>query len=183
MHQPEQVIQHTKKWIKDVVIGCNFCPFAAKEVKAGTIHYEVCDKTDIGESLVVFLQECKRLDVDSSLETSLLIFPNSFREFDMYLNLVTMAERLLTRQHYEGIYQVASFHPLYCFEGVSENDASNYTNRSPYPMLHLLREERIEQALARYPHPEQIPTRNINFAREKGEVYMKMLRDACFGNQ
>jgi hypothetical protein len=174
------IIAQTKKWIIDIVVGCNFCPFAAKEVKSGSIHYEVLMATDMGDCLAALLKECERLDQDDSIETSFLIFPGSFREFDKYLNLVTLAEKLLNKQGYEGVYQVASFHPLYCFEGVPENDAANYTNRSPYPMLHLLREERIEQALARYPHPEEIPERNILFAREKGEAYMKMLRDACF---
>ena len=100
------IIARTKKWITDVVIGCNFCPFAAKEVKAGTVFYQVTDKTDIGECLVVFLEECKRLDLDTTIETSFLIIPEGFRQFDMYLNLVTMAERLLLRQNYEGVYQV-----------------------------------------------------------------------------
>jgi hypothetical protein len=77
------------------------------------------------------------------------------------------------------VYQVASFHPLYRFAGSANDDAANYTNRSPYPMLHLLREESIELALERFPNPEQIPERNILFARSKGELYMKMLRDAC----
>jgi uncharacterized protein len=153
MGTPALVIEQTKKWITDVVVGCNFCP--------------------------MLLKECEQLDQEPQIETSFLILPNAFPEFDKYLNLVIMAEKLLNKQKYEGVYQVASFHPLYCFEGVPENDAANYTNRSPYPMLHLLREERIEQALARYPNPEQIPERNIHFARQKGEVYMKMLRDAC----
>jgi uncharacterized protein len=174
------IIEQTKKWIIDIVVGCNFCPFAAKEVKAGSIHYEVSAVTDMGECLSVLLKECERLDIDHHIETTFIIFPGAFPEFDKYLNLVTLAEKLLNKQGYEGVYQVASFHPLYCFEGSPENDAANYTNRSPYPMLHLLREEKVEQALARYPRPEQIPERNILFAREKGEAYMKMLRDTCF---
>ncbi|HEV7782749.1 MAG TPA: DUF1415 family protein, partial [Chitinophagaceae bacterium] len=80
---------------------------------------------------------------------------------------------------YEGIYQLASFHPLYLFANSSPTDAANYTNRSVYPMLHLLREESIDKALAHYSDPENIPERNINFAHEKGLTYMKMLRDAC----
>jgi uncharacterized protein len=74
---------------------------------------------------------------------------------------------------------VASFHPDYCFEGSDENDAANYTNRSIYPMLHLLREESLERALETFPNPENIPNRNINFARKKGLAYMKLLREQC----
>jgi hypothetical protein len=84
----------------------------------------------------------------------------------------------LKRNGYEGVYQVASFHPLYLFVNSDENDPANYTNRSIYPMLHLLREESIDKALENYKEPESIPIRNVNFARDKGLTYMKLLRDA-----
>ena len=175
---PEQIIDITKKWIIDVVIGCNFCPFAANVVKQKTIFYKVEEDTDIETCLDSFAQEMERLDNDSTIETSLLIFPNAFQQFDDYLDLLSLAEKLLKRKGYEGIYQLASFHPLYLFANSDENDPANYTNRSIYPMLHLLREESIDKALANYKDPESIPARNINFAKEKGLAYMKMLRDA-----
>ena len=90
-----------------------------------------------------------------------------------------MAEKLLKQEGYEGIYQLASFHPLYLFADAAPDDAANYTNRSIYPMLHLLREASIDKALKHYKNPDKIPQHNINFAREKGLVYMQMLRDAC----
>ncbi|HEY8659845.1 MAG TPA: DUF1415 domain-containing protein [Hanamia sp.] len=175
----ELVIIQTKKWITDIVIGCNFCPFAAKEVKRNTIHYAVEINKEIAECLNTFLSECKRLDENEHIETTLLIFPQSFNRFDDYLNFVLHAENLLKKKGYEGIYQVASFHPMYYFGNSPMNDAANFTNRSPYPMLHILREKSIEQALLHYPHPEKIPENNINFTREKGYAYMTMLRDAC----
>ncbi len=175
----ESAITQTKKWITDVVLACNFCPFAAKEIKRDTVYYHVETTMDIETCLNAFLAECVRLDNEKNIETSFLIFSNVFKQFDDYLDLVSLVENLLKQQGYEGIYQVAGFHPEYCFAGSPEDDAANYTNRSPYPMLHLLREESIEQALSIYPHPEQIPERNINFARQKGTAYMKMLRDAC----
>jgi hypothetical protein len=127
------------------------------------------------------LQEYDLLGKDPLIETTLLILPNDFESFTDYLSLVAMAEKQLRKHRFEGIYQVASFHPEYCFAGEAPDDASNYTNRSPYPMLHLLREESIEKALTNFPDPESIPERNIRFAREKGTLAMKMLRDACFG--
>ena len=175
----EQVISQTKKWISDVVIGCNFCPFAGKVLKEDTIHYKVETATALQECLQTFIKECMQLDEDEQVETVLIIFPNSFEQFDDYLDLVSLAESLLKKEGYEGIYQVASFHPQYRFAGAPISDAANYTNRSVYPMLHILREESIEKALEKYPDPDLIPDRNINFAREKGVVYMKMLRDAC----
>lgn len=179
MNNTELVISQTKKWIVDVVIGCNFCPFAAKEVRQNTIHYEVefSDKPD--ECLQSFLKECRRLDDNSAIETSLLILPNAVPGFEDYIDLVSLAEKMIKKNGYEGVYQAASFHPLYRFAASTADDAANYTNRSIYPMLHLLREESIEQALKKYPDPGQIPERNILFAREKGAAYMQMLRDAC----
>ena len=174
----EQVIDRTKKWIIDVVIGCNFCPFAANVVKQQAIFYKVEENTDVKACLASFVLEMERLDNDPAIETSFLIFPNAFQQFDDYLDLISLAEELLKRKGYEGIYQVASFHPLYLFANSDENDPANYTNRSIYPMLQLLREESIDKALANYKDPESIPARNINFAKEKGLAYMRMLRDA-----
>ena len=175
---PEQIIDRTKKWIIEVVIGCNFCPFAAKVVKQQTIFFKVEENTGIEICLASFVHEMERLDNDPTIETSFLIFPNAFEQFDDYLNLVSLAEKLLKRKGYEGIYQLASFHPLYLFANSDEKDPANYTNRSIYPMLHLLREESIDKALANYKDPESIPVRNANFAKEKGLAYMKLLRDA-----
>lgn len=173
------IIAQTKKWVNDVVVGCNFCPFAARELKQNTVHYQVEFATEFSICLESFLNECLRLDKEKEIETTLLIFPNAVQSFDDYLVLIELAENLLREKNYEGVYQVASFHPLYRFAGSQVDDAANYTNRSIYPMLHLLREESIERALERYPDPEQIPERNIRFAHEKGAAYMKMLRDAC----
>ncbi|MBL7738427.1 MAG: DUF1415 domain-containing protein [Chitinophagaceae bacterium] len=179
MNSTELIIEQTKKWITDVVIACNFCPFAAREVKQNRVYYAVELSSDPGACLHSFLQECRRLDDNAGIETSLLIMPNAVPLFETYLDMVAAAEKLLEKNKYEGIYQVASFHPLYRFDGTPANDAANYTNRSPYPMLHLLREESIEKALEKYNDPEEIPERNIAFAREKGPVYMQMLLDAC----
>lgn len=177
MHE-SGIIEQTKKWIKDVVIANNFCPFAAKEMKGNTIYYKVVPGGE-ENPLDLFLKECERLDSNKEIETSLLIFPDAFQNFDHYLDLVFQAEKLLVKKGYEGIYQVASFHPKYRFAGSTADDAANFTNRSLYPMLHLLREESIEKALLRYPNPENIPENNIHFARKKGFAYMNMLRDSC----
>ena len=175
-----QIIEQTKKWIIDVVIGCNFCPFAAQVVKQQTVFYKVETAAAIDICLESFLDEVTRLDNDITIETSFLIFPDSFKDFDDYLDLVSVAEKLLKQKGYNGIYQLASFHPQYRFADSPVSDAANYTNRSVYPMLHLLRESSIDKVLQHYNDPEAIPNRNINFAREKGSDYMKLLRDSCF---
>ncbi len=180
MYDADKIIEQTKKWIRDVVIGCNFCPFAAAVIKKNKVYYRVADAGDQTVPLQVLNEELKRLDENENIETGFIIFPVSFENFDDYLNLVDKSELFLNKNGYEGVYQLASFHPDYCFANSDENDAANYTNRSPYPMLHLLREASIDIALKHYSDPESIPERNVNFARTKGLAYMKMLRDTCF---
>ena len=158
-----------------MVIGCNFCPFAAKEFRAGTIHYQVEESDDKETILQSFFKECERLDLHPEIETSLLIMPNAVPAFPDYLDLLSLGEQLIAIHDYEGVYQIASFHPEYIFEGSSADDPANYTNRSIYPMFQLLREDSVEKALSRFPDPEGIPERNIRFAREKGLEVMRRL--------
>ena len=176
----ELVVTQTKKWITDVVIGCNFCPFAANEVRLDAIRYVVERSNDLNRCLQIIIREFIVMDSDESVATTLIIFPDSFENFDDYLDLVSLAEALLEKEGYEGVYQVASFHPKYLFAGSDDSDAANFTNRSVYPMLHILRESQVERALKKYPGAAKIPGTNIKFAQELGLDKMKMLRNACF---
>ncbi len=173
-------ISETKKWLETIVIAHNICPFAERVFKNGSIHFEVETSTDIETCLENLITECERLDEDETIETTLLIYANAFADFDEYLDFLEVAQALLEAQDYEGIYQLASFHPNYCFDGSLENDAANYTNRSPYPMLHLLRESSLEHALANYPNPEIIPENNIKLTRKLGLDKMKTTLAACY---
>ena len=173
------IIEQTKRWIQNVVIGCNFCPFASRPFNENRIHYSVSYATAKAEALKQVMLEMYKLDEDEHVETTLLIFANGFISFDEYLDLADLAELLVADQGYEGIYQVASFHPSYLFAGSDLNDPANYTNRSLYPMLHFLREESVENVLERYEEPEKIPEKNIAFANQKGLVFMQQLRQSC----
>ena len=133
-----KIIEQTTNWIKSVVIDCNFCPFAAKAVLKKTIRYIIKSDVDMNESILALKEELEHLDTDTEIETSFIIFPNNFCDFDDYLDLVNKAERFIKKEGYEGVYQIASFHPDYRFEHTQKVDAANYTNRSPYPILHLL---------------------------------------------
>jgi len=175
----DKIIEQTNNWIKSVVIDCNFCPFAARAVMKKTIRYIVKHDVTMNDSLIALKEELDYLETDTDIETSFIIFANDFTDFDGYLDLVKKSERLLKKENYDGVYQIASFHPDYCFAGEDEDDAANYTNRSIYPMLHILREESLTKALSLYPNPELIPQHNIDFARQKGLQYMQMLRLAC----
>ena len=125
------------------------------------------------------LRAFRQLDTDAGIETTLLIFPGDMQSFAVYLNFVKRSETFLKSKGYEGKYQLATFHPQYIFAGAHEDDAANYTNRSIYPMLHILREKGLSKALASFPEPGNIPERNMAFARKKGLEYMKALRESC----
>ena len=176
----KEIIEQTRCWVESVVIGCGFCPFAKREFENNRIRYVVNDVKDIENNLLRFVDECLFLDANDEVETTLIILSEGFKKFDAFLDLVDMSEQLLDKQGYIGVYQIASFHPEYIFAESNNLDAANYTNRSPYPMLHLLREKSIENALARHPDPDSIPERNIVFARKEGLDNMKdRLNDCC----
>lgn len=171
-------IKHTKNWLQDIIIAHNICPFAKREFDRDSIHYELLNNSNAEEQLQTLISTCKLLDSDEKIETALIIIPHGLNDFDDYLDFLAMSNALLERQGYEGIYQLASFHPNYCFEGATEDDASNYTNRAPYPTLHLIREASLEKVLKSFPNPEKIPERNIDYTRQLGlEVMQKMLND------
>lgn len=172
-------ITHTSNWIKNVVIGCNFCPFAAKALIKKSVRYVVVENTDFKTALTTLAKEFEFLSDNLNIETTFIIFSEGFTDFLQYLDLVDKGERLLTKEDYDGVYQLASFHPQYLFAGSTENDPANYTNRSPYPMLHILREDSITKALENFDDPDSIPDKNIDFAKTKGMEYMKMLAASC----
>ncbi|MBV1922159.1 MAG: DUF1415 domain-containing protein [Pseudomonadales bacterium] len=172
-------VLNTQRWVHEFIIGHNICPFAKKEVEKGSIHYEVYDGRQMEDALCCLMDLCRKLDEDDEIEAAMFIAPNGFSEFEEYLDLLDVANGLLVQQDYEGIYQLASFHPDYCFEGVDKADASHYTNRSPYPMLHIIREEGLEKVLERYPNPEAIPERNITYCQELGVDTLKEILKNC----
>lgn len=179
MNAEQRVIHQTECWVKSVIVEHNFCPFAKREIERGSVRYSVIQNDSLETCLQAVLDECVLLDGDDAIETTLLVFPAAFVEFDDYLQLVELAEALLEQQDYEGVYQLASFHPDYRFAGSETDDAANFTNRSPYPVLHIIREASIEKVLQHYPNPERIPERNIEVARSKGLDTMLAMLDKC----
>ncbi len=143
------------------------------------IRFVVVPDATVTLSLETLIAEMRFLDANEATETTLLIFPNHFADFEEYLDLVEIAEALASEQGYDGIYQIASIHPDYCFEDADKDDPANFTNRSIYPMLHLIRESSISEALENFPDAEAIPDINIAFARRKGFQHMQSLRDSC----
>lgn len=171
----EQYIAQTAAWVAQVIVEFNLCPFARREVEQQTIHYQVETSSDTAQQLSTLLQLCQQLDEQPDIATSLLILPVGLDEFLDYLDLVDLAERLLAMEGYDGTYQLATFHPDYQFADSTADDAANYTNRAPYPTLHILREDGLSLALASYAKPERIPERNIEFARNKGADFFEQI--------
>ncbi len=175
-----QIIHQTKNWIKETVIGLNFCPFASKSFTENSILYKVLFNAQLKSTLEELIIVCNELKVQKNIETALLIFPDKYSDFMDYLDMIHLAEKLIIKEKLTGIFQIATFHPHYRFAETEIEDPSNYTNRSPYPMLHILREESIEKALEKYPNPEEIPNRNIAKAHQLGADYLKMLLNSSF---
>ena len=168
-------IEQTKQWLEQVIIGLNFCPFAKKEFVNQTIHYHASDKTQLKSALVEFLAQCHYLHEQTEIETSLVIYDQGFRDFNRFLDLVDDANELIVEHGFEGIFQLATFHPEYCFADANYDDAGNFTNRSPYPTLHLIREESMAKVLSVYKNPQAIPEDNIALAEKKGANYFQTL--------
>lgn len=168
-------IEQTKQWLEQVIIGLNFCPFAKKEFVNQTIHYHLSGKEQIKVAMIELLAQCQFLHDNPHVETSLLIYQQGFRDFNRFLDLVDYANDLLVEYGFEGTFQIANFHPEYCFADTDYDDAGNFTNRSPYPTLHLIREESMEKVLKVYKNPEAIPDNNIALAHEKGAQYFQSI--------
>jgi len=167
---PARLIGDTRRWVDRAVIGLNLCPFAkAVQVKA-QVHYAVCASDAFGDVMENLDRELDDLLAVSSdiRETTLLILPNGFDEFLLFEQLVADGERRLARRSLEGIVQLANFHPDFRFADADDNDPANFSNRSPYPTLHLLREDSIDRAVAAFPEAEAIFGANIEKLRALG---------------
>ena len=129
----QQLVTTTQNWLKTIIIEHNICPFAKRELNRGSIHFVANHDTDVEKCLLNLLLECDRLNIDPDIETTLVIYDNAFISFDDYLDFLELAEALLLEQDYEGIYQLASFHPDYCLK------APNKTIQPITPIAHRIR--------------------------------------------
>ncbi len=171
MTKEAHIIQATRNWIERFVIKLNLCPFALQPFRSKKIRYKVSQATSI-EQLTVELAAELRLISQQSVEevaTSLLIHPDVLEDFPDYNDYLAVVDGLLIEMELEGMIQVASFHPDYQFAETEAHDAENYSNRSPYPMLHILREALIQKAVDTYPEVDRIPYRNIERLRALGK--------------
>lgn len=161
---PLQAEADTRRWLERAVIGLNLCPFAkAVHVKA-QIHYAVYEPADEAHLIDALLREARDLAALDAAErdTTLLIAPNTLADFLDFNDFTARAERQLARAGFDGVFQLASFHPQFQFAGTEADDIGNATNRAPYPTLHLLREDSVDRAVDAFPDAEAIFERNID---------------------
>ena len=175
----DEIIAAVQRWVKSFVVDMNLCPFAKRELTRNRIRFALtAAKTE--EALLMALQaELELLDSDSAIETTLLIHINVLQDFDDYNQFLDYTDKLLRQTRFEGVFQIASFHPHYRFEGTGPDDAENYTNRSPHPMLHIIREESLARAIAETANVDQIPARNIELMNDLGQARLRTLLQTC----
>jgi hypothetical protein len=159
----DEVVAATRAWIEHAVIGLDLCPFAKAVYGKDQIRYAVSDAETAGALRDDLAHELHTLAqaVPTAVETTLLIHPNVLTAFGDYTAFLDVVDATVQALDLVGVLQVASFHPAYQFAGTTPDDVTNYTNRSPYPMLHLLREASIDLAVAAFPDTSTIYQRNI----------------------
>ncbi|MCE1249122.1 MAG: DUF1415 domain-containing protein [Comamonadaceae bacterium] len=167
---PATVIDDTVRWLERAVIGLNLCPFAKGVHTKGQIHYAVSAATDARELLQDLERELEALAEAPAAQrdTTLLIAPHCLQDFLDFNDFLELADGLVEALDLGGILQVASFHPQFQFEGTAPDDVTNATNRAPYPTLHLLREDSIDQAVEAFPEAEMIYERNMATLQQLG---------------
>jgi hypothetical protein len=164
-----EVEQQTRNWVERLVIGLSLCPFAARDWQQQRVRCQVSHAGDEQQLLLDLHDELLHLQANHDIETTLLIHPQVLNDFTDYNNFLDLAEALIESLELVGEFQLASVHPHYCFADAPADDPANASNRSPWPMLHLLREASLERALASHENPEAIPERNVAVLRELGE--------------
>lgn len=166
----QSALDDTRRWLERAVIGLNLCPFAKAVLVKQQVHFAATEPEDASGLLDAFGRELEALvALDASQrDTTLLVIPRGMDDFLSFLDLVARAERLVRKRGLEGVVQVAHFHPRFVFADADEDDITNCTNRSPYPTLHLLREDSMARAVSAFPDPAAIYDANMERLRALG---------------
>ncbi|WP_299930528.1 DUF1415 domain-containing protein, partial [uncultured Pelagimonas sp.] len=173
----QDVVNNTRRWLEEMVVGLNLCPFSSSVIARDQVFYAVCDATDDAQLKLFFVAELQRLlgTNENDIATSLLMFTKGLGDFGDYLDLLEWFEQLLDQAELTEHVQLASFHPQYQFEGVDADDLSHFTNRSPYPTIHLLRQDQMTKVLAHVSDPEKIYIDNIKTLNKLGRQQVEAL--------
>ncbi len=165
-----KVIEKTRNWVESFVVGLGLCPFAERVCRNETLKYVLCESSEAADVLKELSQQLLKLSAAprTEIETMLLVFPNALKEFLDFNDFMEIAESLVSDLKLEGVIQIVGFHPAYQFAETQAEAPENYTNRSPYPTLHLLREASISDLDANPDDLLEIPKRNIQNLRRMG---------------
>ena len=163
------IVAEVTSWLDEAVIGLDLCPFAKISRARNEIRFSVSTARSDEVLLTDLADECLYLRCQPSIETTLLIIPGYLQAFDDFNQFLASADGLLEKMHWTGVFQIASFHPDYQFANTEFEDRENWTNRSPYPVLHILREESLTHAIDSYPGVDEIPEKNIARMRQLDE--------------
>lgn len=179
----DQVRSDTLRWLERAVIGLNLCPFAKSVYVKNQVHLRVSEATVQDELLQVLADELNALAASEPQErdTTMLVFSEGLADFLDYNDFLGLADNLLVDLGFDGVLQIASLHPQYQFAGTTVDDVTNHTNQSPYPTLHLLREESIDRAVEAFPEAESIYERNMELMRRLGEAGWRELDVGAHG--
>jgi hypothetical protein len=176
-----KIIAETRAWVNRAVIGLNLCPFAKAVQVKNQIRYAVSDASDTSALLAALIEELHLLAdaAPEQVETTLLIHPHVLTDFLDYNDFLDVVDATLEELDYDGVIQVASFHPQYQFADTDIDDVTNATNRSPYPTLHLLREASIDKAVEAFPEAEKIFDANMQTLKKLGSDGWTALQTQC----
>lgn len=165
-----RVVEDTRRWVQRAVIGLNLCPFAKSVEVKGLVRYVVSHASGAKPLLADLKRELLALVATDpvALDTTLLVAPDGFAEFLEFNDLLERADKLLVDLDLDGVLQIASLHPQYQFADTGPDDITNFTNRAPYPTLHLLREDSVDRAVAAFPHAEAIFETNMQTMQDLG---------------
>ncbi|WP_198650404.1 DUF1415 domain-containing protein [Saccharospirillum mangrovi] len=175
-------LQAVRRWVDRLVVGENLCPFAKRELVRDRVRFVVSEARNETDLLTDLGLELNRLQTEPDIETTLLIHPAVLTDFLDFNDFLDQADALLRQLKLEGEFQIATFHPHYQFADTEPDAAENYTNRSPYPILHLLREDSLETAIDRYPDTGEIPERNIARMEAMGVAQLKAILAECYAS-
>ncbi len=166
----DDILAATRHWLARAVIGLNLCPFAKSVYVKEQVRYAISEATTLEDALADLETELRALEAadPQQVDTTLVIYPRAFADFVDYNDALFFAERLVRQLRLDGVLQIASFHPAYRFEGSEADDIENYTNRAPYPILHLLREDSIARAVDAFPDASAIYEKNQETLRRLG---------------
>ena len=174
-----RVVDTVRRWISTVVIHHQLCPFARLPFEKDRIRFVHTNVTSPKSLLLTLKKETQLLVDDDSIETSFIIHPRALEDFFVYNRFLKDGEKLLRGMGWEGLIQIASFHPQYLFADADYDAPENFSNRSPYPMLHLLREDSVDRAVSSYPDVNSIPAKNIETLNKLGAKKLQSLWDDC----